>query len=162
MTYIGRVQPFPPQWIDFFLAFQRFEYALKKHPRFLMHKTEGMEAKASWDAFGNVLGDGFLAKIKDNNLAAEIFRLPPGKEVVGANGECVFSDDREMPATSCQLFGALRIIRNNLFHGGKSEVTERNEKLIRDAMNVLNEALNSCAEIRATFLNYTYETRPGF
>ncbi len=161
MSHIDQIQPFPQRWIDFFLVFQRFEYSLKRHPRFLMHKNRGDKAEASWDAFGNALGNDFFKRILDDNLAKEIFRLPPGKELVGENGELVFGD-RQMPTTSCQLFGALRIIRNNLFHGGKFEVTDRNEKLIRDAMNVLNEALLCCDEVRTTFLDYYNEKYEGF
>ena len=161
MQFVYSVQEPPKKWIDFFLAFQRFEYALKRHPRFLKTTREGARAEASWDAFGEYLGPDFFARVQTMKLAEEIFQLPPGKELVGDNGKCVFGK-RIMPKKSYELFGAIRIIRNNLFHGGKSEFTERNHNLIRDAMNVLNEALASCDEVRTTFLEYTNEMRPGF
>ena len=62
--------------------------------------------------------------------------------------------DEVKPVENCQeLFGALRRVRNNLFHGGKSGDVDhdRNDELIENSVHILIEALKCHADVRLRF-----------
>lgn len=153
MHPINEVRPLPPECNQFFAVFQRFEYALKKHSKFLMHEEVGSDARANWQEFGNALGDSFFDRIQKEKLADTLISCPPKKEIVVADGKCDFQVEKS-PTRSSELFTAVCRVRNNLFHGGKPLIDTRSETLIKESLVVLDEALIACEEIRRTFLGY--------
>lgn len=153
MRPIDEIPQLPSECIQFFTVFQRFEFALKKHNRFLMHKEAGSDAKANWQEFGNALGSAFFDRIKNEKLAETLIDLPPKKQIVIEDGNCDFRKENS-PTRSSELFTTVCRVRNNLFHGGKPVIDERSEKLIRESLVVLNEALLACDDVRRTFRGY--------
>lgn len=153
MRPIDEIQTPPPECVQFFAVFQRFEFALKKHSKFLMHKEEGSDARANWEEFGNTLGDEFFKRIRKEKLAETLIDDPPKKEIVVANFKCDFLA-QSSPTRSSELFTTICRVRNNLFHGGKPVIDSRSETLIKESLVVLNEALVSCEEVRRTFRGY--------
>jgi len=66
---------------QFFCLFSRFEYALKRIPRFLKDQER---AEASWDEYGNSLKDRF-ASVSDREFTRAVEYLqssPPQRQVV--------------------------------------------------------------------------------
>ncbi len=143
---------------DFFAAFSRFEYAMKR-AGYLKGDENG--AEADWDKLGNSLNKKISANASDE-LAAALDYLtnnPPQKQVV--------RDHRlswsPMSRGDNELFSRwiLRIVcrvRNNLFHGGKFPLPDgpmaesaRDKKLLRSALVVLNACANLDPELNRWF-----------
>jgi hypothetical protein len=67
-------------------------------------------------------------------------------------------EPQEPPGNVDELFVAVRRVRNNLVHGGKSGDPEydpddpnRNEKLIREAQWIIEQALHQMDEVKSHF-----------
>ncbi len=127
----------------FFLVFSRFEYALKR-ARFII--VSGREIKPAWDKFSS--------KYNPTQKPSQIPKLqeawnyfsthPPRKQIINA-GLLDWSDPqiRTTQPELTWLLDVVRIIRNNLFHGGKFpfEVVEdptRNSTLLHHALVVID------------------------
>ena len=136
--------------IKFFYCFSRFEYALKRVPKYLKTGNSG-QAEPKWDAFANYLGSDFFNSIKQSNNAAILFENPPEKQIVFQNKNL---DQKELgwkkkatAKNNKELFLAIRLVRNNLFHGGKYpsgpvKDPSRNEELLKACLFILEKALN--------------------
>ena len=150
------VAPFrPPELcVKFFAVFQRFEYALKKHKQFLMHKSLNEKAIASWDEFGNSLGEPFFNRMKSDQRSKVLFNRPVKKQIINASGECDFEENPVAPTKAKELFESIRTVRNNLFHGGKSVIIYRDEELIGASLFVLGEALLASDLVMKSFRGY--------
>jgi hypothetical protein len=144
----------PPGSVEFFATFARFEFALKA-TRYLGRDQEG-GAFARWDPFANDLGRAFFDRFRDSGHAATLIGRPPKKQIV-ANHTLGWSTPDPLVSVQ-ELFVAVRRVRNNLCHGGKSGDIEqdpddprRNEKLIAESHLVLLEALRAHDEVRWAF-----------
>lgn len=118
----------------------RFEYALKEIKYGKAGAGGAVEAK--WDEFANKeLTSDFFAHVRDNNIAPTIFSRPPSRQVL--NGSSLEWQVAAPPADVQSLVGAVRRVRNNLAHGGKSgdKDSDRNDLLVAEAITVLTEAL---------------------
>ena len=116
--------------------FSRFEYALKEINHAAPGKHNG-EATVLWDKFANeCLGRDFFQYIRKQGIAPTLLSKPPSMQVVdGALGWKKVPP----PGNVQDLFGAVRRVRNNLFHGGKSgdPDADRNAKLVLAALETL-------------------------
>lgn len=120
--------------IKLIATFLRFEFALKEHG---FCPKDG-NALVEWGRVTKELGHAFYAKIEASDNAETIMRRPP-KRQVSINHRLEWKP-RDLPTNIHELFEALRGVRNNLVHGGKSGDPEhdpddphRNEKLIGEA-----------------------------
>ncbi len=139
--------------LEFFTVFSRFEYALKREG-FLT--TANGDANPNWDGFFDRYKDISLRLCTASSDAKHILSNPPMKQIVRNNvlGWTSANSEDELEYQRLNLF--IRRIRNNLFHGGKfpfAPVAEpaRNEKLIRAALNVLNEIRCEIEQINQHF-----------
>jgi hypothetical protein len=139
----------PPRGEEFFKVISRFEFALKDIGFARMGRDEVPEIK--WDDFANGLGREFYNKIKIEGVAPTLLSEPPRLQLIRANR--LEWQDARPPSNVQELFGAVRRVRNNLFHGGKSGEADnqRSEKLIAEAIAVLQEALQASDNIRRSF-----------
>lgn len=136
----------PEEAFQFFVFFSRFEYALKR-AGFLQDKSDDALAMPAWDSFANCLGSKFFEELKASNSIETILSAPPSKQIVKDNKVSWRKVDKT--ASIQDLFGHIRRIRNNLFHGGKYPVPDgpqkelaRNATLLSEATHVLDKALS--------------------
>ncbi len=136
---------------NFFAVFSRFEYALKLAG--FIPKGDQQKAEANWTLFASDLRGHFDGQRTQALREAVDFIMehPPLKEVVDGNStrfvECRISGATDLPT----LVVYIRRMRNNLFHGGKyprspAADPERNTRLLRHGLTVLEECLVLCEE----------------
>ncbi len=124
----------------------RFEYALKEIGYGKMGAGGAVEAK--WDEFANKeLTSDFLKHVRENNIAPTILSNPPSRQIL--NGSSLDWEATAPPSDIQSLIGAVRRVRNNLVHGGKSgdKDSDRNNLLVAEAIAVLMEALRAHADL---------------
>lgn len=101
---------------DFLFWFSRFEYALKKHG-YLKSTDTGKKAEPNWDMFVKRNRNKYLP----SPAALALARARPRQQVVAANAQLGWQE-LQFAETEFELQKAtllLRLVRNNLFHGGK-------------------------------------------
>ena len=106
-------------------------------------------AEPDWDKFSQTLGVSFFEAIKGD--VPTLVNEPPKKQFNSQGG---LGWKETHPVENVQmLFGAVRRVRNNLLHGGKSGDPDhdRNETLIQEALFVLDTALQEHPDIRYPF-----------
>jgi hypothetical protein len=161
-----------PDHIELFLLFSRFEYALKRSgfiravgkPK----PNKLPRAEADWASLAGALGGSFFEFHRDSEKAQTIFQKSPRRAVarrVGIDNPPRYELDWEeaaVPQNESDLVGAVRRIRNNLFHGDKTNPDhERNSLLISAALSILRDAksriqqMPSHAEL-SHFLSHTH------
>lgn len=143
-----------------FIEFARFEYCLKVSG-FL--KTQDGYAEPDWDAFSNCCQmKQLFNEIKSENATTcdkmrYIFEQPPKKQIV-KKGCLMWDNTPPLVVSSQDYFGAVRRVRNNLFHGGKFNGEffnpERSEKLLEAVLCVLK-----CAREHHTDIAEAYNQR---
>ncbi len=150
--------------LRFFLEFARFEYALKASGIFKQHPGKpGQPPKAEpdWDTFAVSLRDTFDAEATEPLAqACEFLRdSPPNRQVIVA-GEVAWETPINVEnETDIEfLLRMVRVVRNNLFHGGKynldlHESAERTEKLLRSSLTILDACLNISPAQQAVYLD---------
>ncbi len=155
--------PDMPIVLEFFIAFSRFEYALKK-AGFLKKdnrkqedkdRNENRDASADWDAFAACVKSAYRQdSSEDLQEAIEyLIKQSPKKQMVTPDNRLFWHPQHPQPSNDKSLQRVLecvRRVRNNLFHGGKAESfikdPARDNKLIQSSLVVLN----SCLEWSAT------------
>lgn len=128
----------------------RFEYALKESEYGRAGKNG--EVEVDWDRFANQsLKADFLKKIQDEKIAPTILSKPASKQILTAT--TLDWEDATPPVSVQELMGAVRRVRNNLVHGGKSgdKDSDRNDALVSEAIEVLFEALRADSAVRNMF-----------
>lgn len=158
MEQVFRHLHMPPKLACEFLAvFSRMEYALKA-TRF----QDGNEGRvsASWDRFANEADDVFDESSSDDLQEAVNYMTnkPPRKQVL-VEGDRVEFRDFSKDANQCQLQQLLlvvRIVRNNLFHGGKHLPTGeselgRNEMLVRHSLYILRVCSTLLPDVQESY-----------
>ena len=100
---------------DFFYWFSRFEFALKEK-RFLKNEAIGARADPSWDKFVKAYRAAYVVSPAAEVLLAE----KPRRQIVG-DPDHDFEDLLFSPNTADldKVVAYARMVRNNLFHGGK-------------------------------------------
>ena len=143
--------------LRFFATFSRFEYSLKRSG-FL--KT-GDKAEANWDAYANSLR-GQFANVQDSafrDAVAFFLNAPPGTQVV--SGSDIDWRDTKLgngEQHENYILRLVKIVRNNLFHGGKypvptgpMEEVGRNQRLLEASITVLKQCLELSNDVRRAF-----------
>lgn len=140
----------PPRGDELLRVFTRFEYALKDGGYGKAGRKNVVEA--DWDRFASKeLKAPFFAAVTAKALAPTLMTNPPSRQVL--QGGTLGWDTVAPPANVTELMGAVRRVRNNLVHGGKSgdKDSDRNDSLIAEAIEVLLEALRTHADLKAIF-----------
>jgi hypothetical protein len=142
-----------PELARFLGTFLRFEFALKE--RGFANGDRGW-AEVDWDRFAKeVLGDEFYKQVRASGKTATILNKPPKKQIV-RDGTLDFDREPPKPRDVVELLRAVRRVRNNVVHGGKSGHPdgERNMSLVREAQWIVEQALTV-----DQYLRYEFEGR---
>ncbi len=125
-------------YFEFFYWFSRFEFALKSNG-YLENKSEGSKAAPGWKDFV----DFYSEKYQISNEGRQLIEKRPQKQVVGPHENLYWMDIdlRRCKSELCVVICLLRLVRNNLFHGGKHENIDpnRNKEILRIGKTVLDE-----------------------
>lgn len=137
----------PKSALEFFVAFARCEYALKRGA--FVRAGRNDSAEPDWDALARSLGSTFFDEVKSK--APTIVADPPKRQVL-ENGMLDWRSPPS-PQNTQELLLAVRRLRNNLFHGGKfpfAPIDEpaRNDILLTEALTVLGALLNATPHLR--------------
>jgi len=129
----------------------RLEFALKDTGYAVAGRRQ--TAEVQWDRYANEkLGSEFWEKIKEATKVKALVQTPPKRQIVDQDGNL---DWEEVGVVSCvqELVGALRRVRNNLFHGGKSGDPDacRNARLYSASLYVIDKILKEDDIIRTSF-----------
>ncbi len=133
----GIEQNLAPIALEFFATFSRFEFALKRGTYAAGY--EGKRASPDWIRFAGDLGDDFFTQMEAADAARIFFEAPPKRLTIKVGGGVEFTDQAKLANTQ-MLLEAVGLVRNNLFHGEKIWVGERDEALIRASLFVLDSA----------------------
>lgn len=142
----------PARGEEFLRIFARYEYTLKETGFGRAGKSG--EVEAAWDDFANtVLTKKFLEHVKESGLAPTLLSKPPSKQIL--NGGTLGWEEGTPPQSVQDLIGAVKRVRNNLVHGGKSgdKDSDRNDTLIAESISVLFVALELHSDQRYVFEN---------
>lgn len=134
---IGIEQNLAPIAIEFFATFSRFEFALKRGN--YAAGDEGKKASPDWIGFAGDLGDDFFKQMEAADSAKIFFEAPPKRLTIKVGGGVEFTDQDKLTNTQ-MLLAAVCLVRNNLFHGEKIWMGDRDEALIRASLFVLDSA----------------------
>lgn len=126
-----------PIVFEFFATFSRFEFALKRGG--YVSGQIGRRASPNWIQFGNNLGMDFFNEMRAAEPARIFFEAPPKRLTVKADGGIEFTE-QAAPVNTQMLLEAVGLVRNNLFHGEKAWIDERDERLLRASLFVLDSA----------------------
>ncbi|WP_421929772.1 hypothetical protein [Neoaquamicrobium sediminum] len=130
-----------PEAITFFAVFSRFEFALKRGG-FLLGNV-GHPAGPDWARFSAALGQNFFDAMKAAPEAHILFDDPPKKLMVFAADDVRFVKPAKIVSLQL-LFEAVRLVRNNLFHGEKVLISQRDRDLMKASLFVLDAAMEAC------------------
>lgn len=143
----------------FFLVFSRFEYALKR-----AGFTAGSSgnAKPGWDSFASKYPSAFNpAQTPELKVAFDYFSAHPPRKQVLDSGSLSWSapQDRTREPILTWLLRVVRIVRNNLFHGGKFPIASipdpaRDPILLRHALTILGACVPIDAGVARHFATY--------
>lgn len=144
----------PREAVSFFAFFARFEFALKRTEYLSTGKKS--RAKPNWDKFANDLGQPFLDEVFRSSRASALVSRPPISQIV-TGGRLGWREGESITNVE-KLFQAIRLVRNNLFHGGKfpnpagfvSDVSRDRELLVQSQM-VLEMALEKKPSVKEAF-----------
>lgn len=140
-----------PEMATFLGIFLRFEFALKERG---FCPVSG-DALVEWGRVTKELGQAFFARVNKSPEAATVMQRPPKKQI--SINYCLDWKEQRPPTNIRELFEAVRRVRNNLVHGGKSDPEhdpndpQRNEKLVREAKWIIEQALLQMTEVRSYF-----------
>lgn len=127
----------PERSDELFRIFARFEFALKMAGYCELRREAVI---LNWDRFANsnAISKKFYDYVCQTGICPTMLNSPPKSETIAA-GVWGFSDEVLKPSSPQELFGALRRVRNNLFHGGKyfDDDHDRNAMLVSEAISVL-------------------------
>ncbi|WP_157019991.1 hypothetical protein [Mesorhizobium xinjiangense] len=111
----------------FFCLFSRLEFALKRGG-FLKGQVGG-KAEPHWESFANALGNDLFIALAKAPQASIFFSQQPKRLVVAAANEIEFVKPADIKNLQ-MLFEAVKLVRNNLFHGEKVYVSQRDRDLM--------------------------------
>ncbi|HVY20684.1 MAG TPA: hypothetical protein VHA70_11500 [Bauldia sp.] len=131
-----------PLAIEFFATFSRFEFALKRGG--FLGGGIGEKAEANWDTFAGALEPSFFAAMLNASAARIFFEAPP-KNLIRVSIDDVEYQQAAVIDNGPKLFVAVRRVRNNLLHGEKFYIGDRDEALMRAALFVLDSAMAECS-----------------
>jgi hypothetical protein len=134
-----------------FKVMMRLEFSLK-HIGYC-HLGSFPTAKVDWDRYVKErLGSTFWNKIQKDPEFQVLIQSPPKKQIVNQDGRLDWEPSAAVMSSQC-LIGAVRRVRNNLFHGGKSgdPDVDRNATLYKEALLVIDKILCEDRDLGAIF-----------
>lgn len=137
--------------VRLFKVMMRLEFALKDAGYASSDRRQAAEVE--WDRYANEkLGSAFWRKIKGAANAETLIQTPPKRQVVDQSGNLDWEKAGTVSSVQ-ELVGALRRVRNNLFHGGKSgdPDSDRNAKLYVASLYVIDQILKEDDIVRTIF-----------
>jgi hypothetical protein len=139
----------PHEAARFIATFLRFEFALKEAG----YLPETGNAEVVWHRVTKDLqASKFFEQVSGSGRAITILKKPPKKQI-SRDGYLDFKPMAPLRNID-ELFVAVRRVRNNFLHGGKSgdpEGDERNRKLVAEAQWIVEQALGVLPNVRAYF-----------
>jgi hypothetical protein len=156
-SYINSLGLDKELFLEFFIIFSRFEYALKR-AGFVTGNKE--KASPDWKKFAFSLEGKFKSDRTQELIdAVNFLKSKPPKKQILKKGKLDWKDNpyQESEPVAKWLIDMVNIIRNNLFHGGKFpsgpiEEPSRNLKLLKSGLVVLYECLQLNDTVREFFL----------
>ena len=148
---------------DFLVVFARFEYALKEMKH--VHKNGKLpkNLEVNYSGYAQGIEDKFAVKYKSSEslkVAVDYFcQSPPLRQIWdGTNPDWAPAEVGLKPSAHQMLVFVFRV-RNNLFHGGKGWLRpegdkERNHRLMRGALTILQAILEIDDDLRMAFSSY--------
>ena len=142
----------------FFVCFSRFECALKRSD-FLKATGKNNRAEPDWEKYASSL-DGCFDNVDDKNFRAAVKLLrdkPPQTQIVyGRNLKWKETPVKTGEIDEEYVLRLVRLVRNNLFHGGKYptgpiEEPARNEDLLEAVITILNHCLTFNDVVRQAY-----------
>jgi hypothetical protein len=143
--------------LSYLVVYSRFEYALKRSG-YVRREQNGVSA--DWECFIRNIRHLFDQRRTADLATAVIYLLenPPQAQTLDENDHLKFANHPSAARGSVplRLYHCARIVRNNLFHGGKypdapRSDTARDSKLLRYCHTVLEEFLLHDATVRDIF-----------
>lgn len=140
--------------VRLFKVLMRLEFALKDSG----YVTPGhrQAAEVQWDCYANKkLGPAFWNEIKGATSAMVLIQTPPKRQVVDQGGNLGWEQTGAVTSVQ-ELVGALRRVRNNLFHGGKSggPDAEQNAKLYAASLYTIDQILKEDDIVQTSFTGH--------
>lgn len=138
-----------------FKIFAQYEYTIKKMG-YLKNKNNNANAEPNWDKFVKNYGNKLIEEKNENEGLHEaikyIINNPPSKQLVNS-GKLIWVSQEPYKLNAHNLFTNIRLIRNNLYHGGKFSTDwfepQRSKELISSALIVLSRFKEITPEIKA-------------
>ena len=136
---------------DLFKLFAQYEYALKAMG-YGRARREG-QAEPDWERFVNEVGCQVMALEEPSIVGAMqyLFDQPP-KRQVWVDGAVQWAPVSSSERSAQVLFGHIRRIRNNLYHGGKFNGhwfdPDRSRELIGHALIILTALVDRDARLK--------------
>lgn len=133
--FVGYVQEGADQemFMRFLVGFGRIDYGIKCEGTFLVN------GKIKWDVFSMSLPDDFFDVNEFGQT--EFAQNPPAK---WSQAHRRFEDESKITST-IQLIKGLNRFRNNLFHGSKGKLRDRDRVLCFDSQNIVRALYNACS-----------------
>jgi hypothetical protein len=129
---------------EFFVFASRIEYGLKQAGYRSINRHNGVQP--NWDRFSRAVSQSFSKHSYPELLeACEYYLNNPPDEQVEIDGMLTWSDRvPDFDSEAEHLIYLVKRVRNNLFHGGKSNPqgareADRNTKLLRYGLVILRE-----------------------
>lgn len=138
-----------PAAVQLFACMARFEFALKECG--FVSGEEGKRVSPGWADFEALaMQTNVLDRLSGSGRAQELLDQPPRRQLRRGNG-FIWGDP--VPLRDARtLCGAVRQVRNNLFHGGKAGADPRDDALCDAAVVALTFLLDVDPRVRAAFL----------
>ena len=144
-------------WLCFFLIFSRFEYALKRS-----NYITGDESRteADWNKFGEDVKQAFKKQECTELREATKYLLSkntaPKKQFMNSENKLDWRLPNGIDEDIQSLINTVKIVRNNLFHGGKYpsgpvKDPSRDEQLIKHSITVLKYLLCSSVKVKSAY-----------
>lgn len=111
---------------DLFVAYARFEFALKEAG--FLNGKDGERAVPNWTQFiaEEPIAD-LVRELSDDIDVATLIAEPPSQQII-RGGTLGWAKQLPTPISSSRdLLIAVKVIRDNLFHGGKSGESQRDD-----------------------------------
>ncbi|MCK1580650.1 hypothetical protein IVB03_13930 [Bradyrhizobium sp. 168] len=138
--------------LTFFATFARLEFAMK-YAGYLKRVENAPVAEASTTTLARRLGPAFFEKLRVNDDAKMLIEDPPKNLFVQADRSLRFGPAASPLNSTQELLNAVWRVRNNLFHGNKTNPgdRERDTALITAALAVIQAVLESDSALAAAF-----------
>ncbi len=132
--------------LEFFTIFSQFEYALKQNTRYLQNGRKD-KAEANWKKFIEDNSEKFkrllIPKLKP---AIDYIKSNPPSNQICSNAGTTWSKPISIDESEDEfkfIIDAIKVVRNNLFHGGKVPFDlDRDGSLLKHAITILKACLD--------------------